>query len=253
MLTSILGDLGAGKTLLTIMASYYSKLPIVSNFKVEIPNRECIEFDTHKFLKAEYENCIVIIDEAYNYLEARVSSRELNRQMSYILFQSRKKNVDIYITAQLFSTIDLRFRQLSDIIIYALRPNIPFCDFTYFIQNKLKVKKIRIKYEKAIPFFSYYDTNQVVFERDEKLDFTLKNGNQKEIQIEEYANEIMDYYEFDKGNKITSNMVKLYFTTHDLPKFLINEVYTVISLKKKEDNPIPIKKSRKRTKKRTKS
>lgn len=233
-LATILGNLGSGKTLFTVIIASDSKLPVVSNFKLNLPNVECLPFELNKFLKAEYSDCIIILDEAYTYLESRISQSELNRIMSYILFQSRKKNVTIYLTAQLFSTIDKRYRELSEFLVIAYRKNLDFADFVYYVYSKTKKRKIVIPFTKAVDFFKYYDTNEVVFERDEKLDFRLKDGKEKSNDIDEIAILVKEHYAKIGIEKITKDMVKLYFTITELPEFLVGSVYTKLSIENKK-------------------
>ncbi|MFW9949622.1 MAG: AAA family ATPase [Candidatus Thorarchaeota archaeon] len=246
MLVAILGNLGSGKTLLSVINAYYSNLPIVSNFFIDFSNREIESFDLDRFLRADYQNCIILLDEAYNYLESRISGSELNRVMSYILFQFRKKNVTMYFTAQLFSTIDRRYRELCDMIIVAKsRDPTKKENFSYTITNFLITKKFVLDYEKASEFFTMYDTKEVILNHNPKLEFNLKSDTDKMSEITMIAEEVNQFYE--KKNTLTRNMVKLYFTTHKLPSFLITEVYTQAKLlrdEKKEQKGKKIKKKK---------
>ena len=240
MLITVLGNLGSGKTLFLVMNAYFSpKLDIVSNFKLKFENRPYIPFDLKKFLRCEYDNCIILLDEAYNYIESRISTNEINRIMSYMLFQSRKKNVTIYITAQLFSTIDRRYRELSDMIVTAENTS----DFNYTINFGAKTKRFSISKENAKQFFDMYDTNEVIKLVDKKTTFDLKKGSDKMSEIELYALEIIEYYKSEEIENVTRNLVDLYFTSKDYPKFLEKDTFTMIKLIK--DRKSSKKKSKK--------
>lgn len=230
-LVSVLGNLGAGKTLFCVMVNYYSELPVVSNFRLAYDDRECEVFDLNTFLRAEYENCNIILDEAYNYLESRISQSELNRIMSYILFQSRKKNVTIYLTAQLFSTIDKRYRELSELLVIATKtPR----KYVYYLCDHDRVKKMYVGLDKAKEFYNYYDTNEVIFEHDERLEFRLKDSDAKFTDINGIVESVREHYNAMKIKRITKDMVKLYFTLNGLPNFLVSDTYTLLSLGNKK-------------------
>lgn len=236
MLITILGNLGSGKTLLMVCLSYYSKLKVISNFQLSFIHKQCESFNLSMFLRCEYSDCIILLDEAYSYLESRVSGSELNRIMSYMLFQSRKKNVLLYITAQLLSSIDKRYRQLSDIFIIAERKNL---DFQYFVYFNNQVTSFILKFEKMLPFFDLYNTNEVISTTDNKILFDVKESNDKLEAIIEYTTEIKNYY-YKKGIKsITKNLIDLYITTHtNIPKFLAKEIHSYIQLEKSESKAI---------------
>lgn len=229
MLITILGNLGSGKTLFMVINAFFSSnLPIVSNFKLNFGNKKEIEpFDLKKFIRAEYENCIILLDEAYNYLESRISSNELNRIMSYILFQSRKKNVTLYITAQLYSSIDKRFRQLTDMLIIANKTN----RFNYTITDFNSTKSFSITFEKAAQFYQMYNTNEIIQIQNKKIIFNNLTSENKMSEIQFLADEIIEFYKKDEITNITSNLVDLYCMSYEIPKFMVKPTFTAIKLK----------------------
>ena len=99
MLVSVLGDIRVGKTLFTSILAKYSYGKVYANYKLDIPQYYKLE-PTDLFKLPN--NCEVFIDEAYTWLEARTSGADLNKCSSYILFQSGKRTINIYLTAQLF-------------------------------------------------------------------------------------------------------------------------------------------------------
>ena len=167
--------------------------------------------------------------------------------MSYILFQSRKKNVLLYITAQLLSSVDKRYRELSDLFIVAIRKSE---NFSYYVYKKtIFIGTININYEKASLFFDYYDTNQIIFTNNSKILFDIQNSEEKLDDIEKYAKEIQEFYQKQKIKLITRNLVDLYITTHStIPKFLASGIHAIIKLNKNNQS-IQKEKGKKKTSK----
>ena len=136
------------------------KTKIVSNYKIDIPNYE--EFNISKFINKKYSNCIILLDEGYVYLDSRLSMSQKNLLISYVLFQSRKKNVEIFMSMQLRSTIDIRFRSLTDFHVIAELKTDGF-KYTLFNPNCLNEWTTSyLTFEKALPFMQIYDTNEVI-------------------------------------------------------------------------------------------
>ena len=176
MLISILGNWGSGKTLFLVYLAKKFKREIHSNFELKLKNYKSL---TVIDLLNLPNNVEVFLDEAYTWLESRVSSKALNRYLSYILLQSRKRTINIYITAQLFSTVDTRFRQQSSIIIFCKRIE---DGFQYKILNRDNncINCLVLPFDKAKQYYKYYDTYEIVepYEKG-KLEFQLLQSNPK--------------------------------------------------------------------------
>ena len=157
MLIIILGYMGSGKTLLATDFCLDSKKPVLSNYKIDSDNVHDLEIS--QLFKLPYEKCLVVLDEAYAYIESRVSMSKLNLYMSYILFQSRKRGIDIICTAQLSSSLDNRFIELADLLIVAQQTK---TGFRYFVTNKNKIRVFNMSFEYAEKIWGKYDTSQVV-------------------------------------------------------------------------------------------
>lgn len=165
MLVTIAGDLGSGKTFVaTVIACILARHGrlIVPNYILRLENVQ--PFDLNTFLAGRYFHCCVILDEAYVYLESRISTSNLNRAMSHIVFQSRKRDCDVIVTVQLNDTIDLRFRELSQVYVLAQhRTN----RFVYDIYRRMPDRTTKhfmksIPLRKAEALFNLYDTTQVI-------------------------------------------------------------------------------------------
>lgn len=238
MLIPILGNLGAGKTVLMVIFSFYSDKLVVSNFDLFFTHKKTEPFEINKFLSGQYENCIILLDEAYTYLESRVPASELVRIMGYILMQSRKSKVDLYLTAQLLSSIDKRYRELSDYFIVADSRKNEYDDFTYHLSDKNQYFTFKLDYLKVLPFFELYNTNQKILTTNPKILFDTKNSDEKEEEINNYANIIEEYYENEGLTNITKSMVQLYATTKKVPHFLVESIYAELKIRKKKKEKV---------------
>lgn len=115
-LVSIEGPMGAGKTgVATWLAhqDYLAGRQIFCNYFV---NFDYIEFDQELFYKLneenfELNNCHIVADEGYLYMDARTSMSAGNRVVNYYAMQTRKRNVDLSITTHAFNRLDKRIRE----------------------------------------------------------------------------------------------------------------------------------------------
>lgn len=158
MLILIHGRIGNGKTLLLVYFSTKLKRLIYANFKLDLPNfRPFILSQLNKIP----ENVNIFLDEGYILSESRRSSSNLNLIMSYVYNQSRKTKRDIYITTQLYSAIDKRFRLQANLVIYCDKIN---GNFFYTITNRetntTNIKCIPKKFTQK--YFDLYNTYEVI-------------------------------------------------------------------------------------------
>lgn len=162
-LCDIYGDLGSGKTILTVyIAAHEPDLPILHNLgSLRLPNARKLE--PEMLMSLPEDKAMVIIDEAYTWLESLVSGSQINRYWTYILFQSRKRGLYFYITAQLPRTINIRFRELSDFTVWCAKVK---GGFQYTIEkqtvNGTYMKSYQLPFAKAEKYYPLYDTMQVV-------------------------------------------------------------------------------------------
>lgn len=226
MLIIILGNLGTGKTLLLTYFSTKSKRNIFANFNINLERYNKLEVDTLLDLP---NNIDVYLDEAYTWLESRVSGKGLNRYLSYILLQSRKRNLDIYCTAQLFSTLDKRFREKSDIIIFCSKEKEGYL-YRINDMNHYTQKSFLLNFKEAEKYYDLYDTYEIVepYEKS-SLEFTLLQSNTDKLfqKAKEIAKKI---YKDINGQKygITHNSVKLALLKNGIFKGYEPFVYTIL-------------------------
>ena len=174
MLAIVLGPKGAGKTILITRIALASKREVYSNFWIDFSNYNHLEVMD----LVDIENNVdIFIDEAYVWLESRISGFFLNRFLSYMLWQSRKRDIDMYLTAQKFRSLDVRFREEVDVLVKCkARVNLNKDDFEFsiFWIAENKQKRFILMYKDAEKYFPMYDTYQIIepYTKDE-LSFEL--------------------------------------------------------------------------------
>ena len=181
MLITITGDIRQGKTTLTSMFALDSEREVYSNYELKIPNYHSLEYNDLLELP---NNVDVFIDEAYAWLESRKSGKDLNVLASHILFQSGKRTIDIYLNTQLISTIDLRFREMSNVLIECYKFEV-FEFFQYDIYVKVKGifyfnKTVLLPFSEAKQYFDIFDTYEIVesdLSEKFKLDSIMKDSD----------------------------------------------------------------------------
>jgi len=178
MLMLITGNVREGKTLLAVYLAWVlhnqnislipydllGHLPIYTNFKLSYPEARFV--DVGDLLDLEgIRSGLMVMDEAYAWLESRVSSSSLNRYVSYFIFQSGKRGVDVVATAQLGSSIDLRFYDLAHIIVLA-RKDVVKSQFVYQFAVRcgvsVRVVTKTLSFVSAKLFWDDYDTGAPV-------------------------------------------------------------------------------------------
>jgi len=189
----VMGDVGAGKTLMLAILSQYTNRPIFTNFHLYNSNKPVEKFEVEYILNKTINSADVFIDEFYLYMEARNFMSDINGLFSYFAFQSRKLNLRLWLTVQLLRTVDIRMREMITNIIEceAIKDNdentIAFKYIIYSNVNKSQFeapKEIYLDIESAKPYFSIYDTYEVVktpmFERI-KRNVAVDTYSDKEI------------------------------------------------------------------------
>lgn len=220
MLIIILGTMGSGKTLFATYFALKSKVPVLANYK--IGDFEQISIDERKFLKwrkdcqelkideifeLPFKKCKVILDEAYAYIESRVSMSKLNLYFSYILFQSRKKGIDIILTAQLGGTLDNRFIELADMIVYSKQCKEGFKYGIWYKQTNT-IKIITIPEKLAQKIWNSYDTSEVVEPprlEDLKTQIQIMDKSKLKSKVDEL--EKLFYDSYPNVKKVTLKMI----------------------------------------------
>lgn len=219
-LISIVGGLGWGKNAVAVAKAFeQQKRPIYSNFSIMHPNYHPL---TVVDLLKLPSDCDVFIDEAYRWFEARVSSWDyINLLMSYVIFELRKRLMDVYMLVQMFSSLDIRLREMSDIIIW-MRPRDRYKkdDFRFAIETKFPYswEENMIRYEDMEVLFPYYNTYETPpIRKAQEIEYMLL---QEEESQKAYLNKV-----FEIIDTIKPQMEKI---THDSVRATLkfNEIYS---------------------------
>lgn len=230
MLTVIYGGVGNGKTLLLTVIGYYAKKEVVANYQLRYPNKKIEEFSLTTFLKTDYKNKCLLLDEAYIYLESRLSMKQKNRLSSYVLFQSRKKDVNMYLTAQLINTIDIRYRKMID---YVIKCNGVVGNAYQYICCNNQTKIIKVKYimvDAVKQFYKYFDTNQVISD-EEMIKNAYKTAKENRMMVDKVVKDLIQYYIKNKKKKrITMDMVNLYMFDNEINQRFAKTIYTKLKV-----------------------
>lgn len=228
MLVVVLGNKGSGKSYLLMRFGIQSKRDVYSNFRIDIPNYKPLE--VIDFIELP-NNVDVLIDEAYTWLESRTSGFFLNRFLSYILWQSRKRTIDIYLSAQRFRSLDLRFRDEADVIVKCEpRENLKRDDFIYtflWVADN-KRAKFRIPYSEAKKYFVKYDTFEIVepYTKEEFLNKLLEKFPQKRWdKAVKIAKELKANF---KGKEFTHDIIYALMAKHGYSRDLKPLVYVYL-------------------------
>jgi len=236
MLTVIIGNLGSGKTLfLTYLATKMPDRTIYSNFNINLPNVKPLKAD--KLLNVP-DDIELFLDEGYTWLESRVSSSQFNRYLTYLLYQSRKRSNNFYITLQDFSTMDKRFRRQTDLLIIAQKSALAF-KYLFIDYTSFKTYKYKLPFHEAQKLFSLYDTTEVIESKDKaRLDYNILKQNPKALlkTVEKIAAKIKN----DINGKITHAKVKIALLEHGHDTVWESLVYSKLKqeeeIKKKKFN-----------------
>jgi hypothetical protein len=253
-LVSVLGKKGMGKTLFLTRRAVRSDLEVWANYKLNIPNFKSL---TISDLINIPKNILILIDEAYTWFESRISGSVLNRYLSYMIFQLRKTYSDIYLSAQRWSTLDVRVRMETDVIVKCERKNngirpidklpegknengirVPyyyFWDYKYSFLDieTLNEKSYILPYEKAKVYFDKYDTSEIIEPAfKERMELELLQDNPKKLleKVKKVSETIMK-----DVNEITHDTIKIALMkngfSHAYEPFVYNYVKKKVDFK----------------------
>ena len=123
MLYGIIGEKGSGKTLLLVklikdLKDNDKKIKVFTNFHLNNIEYEIIDFSKLLNQDTKMDNAIVGIDEIYLFADCRMSASNFNRSISYLMYQTRKRNTTVLYTGVSYNTIDIRLRRATDGIFF---------------------------------------------------------------------------------------------------------------------------------------
>jgi hypothetical protein len=120
MIYAVIGRIGYGKTayLTYRLLQHTNNGEIVySNYKIKHSNAKPLNIN-HLDEVFKLERTAIALDEAGQYFDARRSTAKTNLLFSYLLNQSRKRKMDIFLAAQRFKDYDIRLRVNYQILVY---------------------------------------------------------------------------------------------------------------------------------------
>ena len=175
MIICFIGGIGSGKTLSAVAyarahkkgKTVYSNIPL--KFKHKIITAQYLN-DWSKD-KKQFNNVIMLLDEGYLLFDSRRSQRKKSIENTHFILQSRKKNVDILITAQSFRQLDVRVR---DNVYYVIEckflKDIKGLDYVvnkkYVIDSWGRFRLIKKYAICANAIYPLYDTSTIVLPDD---------------------------------------------------------------------------------------
>ena len=169
----IIGDKGAGKTLLLAYLLYKDHLEgrdIISNFSLSFEHKQK-SFKELSKMPDYLRNATVGYDEFHMAVDSRRSTSNANIAFTTFLTQLRKRGCILIYTTQLFSTMDKRVRDQTDIIVTPINNDGEY--FTYQIMDRVTGETIKILTLNMKPIFDskLFDTNEVIlFDKDNEED-----------------------------------------------------------------------------------
>ena len=227
------GDVGSGKTLLLTHLSIHAnpKIPIHANYHIDIPNFVYLKPEDLNELEItkEIPKRIVLLTEAYAWLESRLSGRPMNIYMGNILFQSRKIGIDMYLDDQIFETIDIRFRKMTNYEVHCEQRENGF----HYIIDKIsrfrrhKPKRLFIPMDFAKETFKKYNSWERIQSIDDDMIFKITKDKTKIMSdVDNIAAELIK--KFPNTKKITKGIVSNHCIRNNIPKSYIDLIYNSV-------------------------
>ncbi|MBA7494957.1 hypothetical protein ES702_05535 [subsurface metagenome] len=188
-LTLVLGPRGSGKTYFIVEVLSASQRLIYSNFKIKFKNYKRLKLLDLLFLPKHIE---LVMDEFYSIADSRSSMSYVNVLCSYIAFQLRKTDTQIFITAQQLGSIDIRYRNEWDYVVLCNRiqnesEDWHFWDFGFVIFDKRTntSNKWVIPYIHAKENFHLYDTNEIIEPRNKsRISYEFYKSEPKKLFLQ---------------------------------------------------------------------
>jgi len=256
MIITLDGDNGTGKTSYLAFLSTLIDKPIWSNFELPL-HPYYSELDMYKIITLgkkghRYESfpngLVIFFDEAYTWLEARLSSRIENIYLSWKTnYQWRKRWLDVYLTFQDLASIDLRFRNPIrwDIqLVFEYRDvdsKDPFVVNYYRPKRNNKRRKkpyyrIIYPYEFMAKYFNHFNTREIVEPPNmAKIEWSLikDNPDLKKLILNDIYDKIYPQVKNDYGGSISHPELKTLLTGNSYLTIYESDLYGMIKQKKK--------------------
>ena len=111
---------GTGKTIAALALAYEEMKnngkKVICNNHLNFPYTQfSLEYFLEHISDNEMENAVLLLDEAYQYMDSRMSQSKISRVFTYFIVQTRKRGVDLYICTHSLENVDVRLRRAVDI------------------------------------------------------------------------------------------------------------------------------------------
>lgn len=189
MLTAFVGPLGSGKTLAMVAWAWkYSLMaggvPIYGNMQLQPAifgrHQKNQQFCTGTIkTTGDIINMtragggILLLDEAYRHLDARLSMQAKNIYLSQFFMYLRKIGTTVFFSAQTQNMMDLRIREILNILVRCYRGPDCFITRVYDYQNRYLIKEVTMPAARAEYFFKGYNTFEFI--KDFKFPHTKRD------------------------------------------------------------------------------
>jgi len=169
VIVGFIGNRGAGKTLAMTAAlwrAHKKGQTVISNYHLSFPH-EALTLEKIRNFKTDntLQNAAIACDEMHVWFDCRGAMKDKNLLVSYLLAQSRKRNVDWYYTTQHWLQVDVRIRRFTDIIVNVENrggPQEPWVVMSLLDRGTQKCYQKQILPRQAKKVGGMYDTNQIV-------------------------------------------------------------------------------------------
>lgn len=217
-LTIITGIPRSGKTLLATYFSFFNnRNTVYANYSI-LQNIKYKSIELNDFIENELSDCLIILDEAYIWLESRLAMSKINRLCSYVLMQSGKHDVDIILTSQLLSMLEMRFRNLMTTLITAEHDEKNKL-FIYNIYNNRYHYKKTLKF-KEIDMSYYYDKYKTleIITSDKIKELVLETMPRDKVKKlrDDLVPQILEYFSNYKNISLDDIKFWLYDNNHNV-------------------------------------
>lgn len=170
MIVLVLGNVGSGKTLFLTIFSQLSSRKVFTNYEIIKSNKEIHRFKIRDILDEKIDKSDVYLDEFYLYMDSRHFMNDINSLLSYFAFQSRKLGLRIFLSTQIVRTIDIRMREMIDILVECekIEVNGVVKGYKYTIytgvnsNDYIKPKQLFLSFNTAKEFFDNYNTYEII-------------------------------------------------------------------------------------------
>lgn len=119
--TAIKGNKGSGKTLYMVkrLWEYQQQgYQVYSNIKLGFKYTPISVKGLLTTMFMDIKNCVIGLDEMQIYADCRMSMSQINKTMTYLILQSRKRHVHIFYTTQQLHNVDKRLRRNTEHIFH---------------------------------------------------------------------------------------------------------------------------------------